>query len=70
MNGVENRVAPDTVLATRNLGGGAQRARPLCPYPKTAKWTGVGSTDEAVNFACVDGEHEAGDFKITGPGSN
>jgi pimeloyl-ACP methyl ester carboxylesterase len=70
VNWVENGVAPDTILATRNLGGGAVRTRPLCPYPKTAKWTGIGSTDEAANFACVDGEHDASDFKITGPGSN
>ena len=70
VNWVENGVAPDTILATRNLGGGAVRTRPLCPYPKTAKWTGVGSTDDAANFVCVDGRHDAKDFKITGPGSN
>jgi feruloyl esterase len=46
------------------------RTRPLCPYPKTAKWTGVGSTDDAANFVCVDGRHDAKDFRITGPGSN
>jgi hypothetical protein len=54
----------------RTLPGGAVRSRPLCAYPKTAQWTGVGSTDEAANFACVDGRHDAADFKITGPGSH
>jgi hypothetical protein len=67
---VENGVAPDTILATRNLGGGAVRTRPLCAYPKTAKWTGTGSTDDAANFVCVDGQHDEDDFKITGFGSN
>lgn len=70
VNWVENGVAPERILATRALSGGAVRSRPLCPYPKTAKWTGVGSTDDAANFACVDGQQDAADFKITGPGSN
>ncbi len=70
VNWVENGVAPDTILATRNLGGGAVRSRPLCAYPKTAKWIGTGSTDDAANFACVDGRHDDDDFKITGFGSN
>ena len=67
---VEKGIAPDRILATRTLPGGALRTRPLCAYPKTAKWTGVGSTDDAVNFACVDGQHDAADFKVTGPGSH
>ena len=29
------------------------RTRPLCAYPKVARWTGKGSTDEAANFVCV-----------------
>jgi pimeloyl-ACP methyl ester carboxylesterase len=67
---VEDGNAPDTIMASRTLPGGALRTRPLCAYPKTAQWTGAGSTDSAANFVCVDGRHEAADFKITGPGSN
>ena len=67
---VERGIAPERVLATRTLPSGALRTRPLCAYPKTAQWIGTGSTDDAANFACVDGQHEAGDFKITGPGAN
>jgi pimeloyl-ACP methyl ester carboxylesterase len=67
---VENGKAPDTIMASRSLGGTAVRTRPLCAYPKTAKWTGLGSSDIAANFVCVDGRHDTGDFKITGPGSN
>ena len=60
---VEHKKAPDVVIASkyatdyaRLLGfppGEALRTRPLCPYPKTAKWKGSGSTDEAVNFECA-----------------
>lgn len=70
VNWVENGVAPDTILASRNLEDGAVRTRPLCAYPKTAVFTGTGSTDDAANFACVDGQHDKDDFKITGFGSN
>ncbi len=50
---VEKGTAPDTIVAFRPLSAGI-RTRPLCPYPKVARWKGQGSTDEAVNFACVD----------------
>jgi pimeloyl-ACP methyl ester carboxylesterase len=66
---VEKGIAPDRVMASRTLPGGGVRTRPLCAYPKAAEWTGSGSTDDAANFACVDGQHEADDFKITGYGS-
>ena len=65
---VENGNAPDTIMASRTLPGGALRTRPLCAYPKTAQWTGLGSTDSAANFVCVGGQHDAADFQITGPG--
>jgi feruloyl esterase len=29
------------------------QSRPLCAWPKQARWTGTGSTDEAANFRCV-----------------
>ncbi len=31
----------------------ADRTRPLCPYPPTARYKGAGSLDEASSFACV-----------------
>ncbi|HEY0624588.1 tannase/feruloyl esterase family alpha/beta hydrolase [Sphingomonas sp.] len=30
----------------------AQRTRPLCAWPKVARWDGKGSTDDAASFAC------------------
>jgi feruloyl esterase len=29
------------------------RTRPLCAYPKTARYKGTGSTDVAGNFECA-----------------
>lgn len=65
VNWVERGVAPDSVLATArgagNAGGvntdvpsdwAANRSRPLCPYPKIAKYSGSGSLDSASNFSC------------------
>lgn len=66
VNWVENGVAPDTLLASRTLPGGAIRTRPLCAFPKTAMWTGTGSTDDAANFVCMDGRHDAHDFAVKG----
>jgi pimeloyl-ACP methyl ester carboxylesterase len=50
---VEKGVAPKTIQASRTRPDGSKMTRPLCPYPATAKWTGTGSTDDAVNFSCV-----------------
>jgi hypothetical protein len=48
---VENAKAPDSILA---LGGTAMptRTRPLCPYPQTAIWDGVGDKNVAASFRC------------------
>jgi feruloyl esterase len=58
---VENGVAPDKIIATKyktdgNPASGVARTRPLCPYPQVARYSGSGSTDEAANFACVEGQ--------------
>jgi hypothetical protein len=50
---VEKGVAPDQILATagpRSPWPG--RTRPLCPYPKIARYAGSGSIEEAANFRC------------------
>jgi feruloyl esterase len=44
--------APEDVIGSRTLDGGGERTRPLCVYPKVARWTGHGSTDVAANFVC------------------
>ena len=49
---VENKSAPDTILASHSTEGKVDRTRPLCPYPQVAKYKGTGSIDEAANFTC------------------
>ena len=50
---VESGTLPDRVIATKSSGGQVTRTRPLCAYPKVARWSGNGSIDEAANFSCV-----------------
>ena len=50
---VESDKAPDRIVASRIRNGKVDRTRPLCPYPRTAKYKGTGSTDIAENFVCT-----------------
>jgi len=65
VNWVEKGQAPDRIIATArgqgNPGGenkelpaswSAGRARPLCPYPKVARYKGEGSLESADSFVC------------------
>ena len=49
----ESGTAPDQILATHVTNNSVDMTRPLCPYPKVARWQGVGSTNDAADFACV-----------------
>lgn len=49
---VENKSAPDAILASHSTEGKVDRTRPLCPYPQVAKYKGNGSIDDAANFSC------------------
>jgi hypothetical protein len=50
---VEKGQAPSSMLANRIVGDKIVRTRPLCPYPKVARYSGKGSIDEAANFTCT-----------------
>jgi feruloyl esterase len=55
VNWVENRIAPDRVVATASSPayfGVASRSRPLCPYPKQSRYKGTGDINDASNFIC------------------
>lgn len=65
VNWVEKGQAPDAVTASArgagNAGGvnadlpagwSATRTRPLCPYPKVARYKGSGDVEQAASFAC------------------
>jgi feruloyl esterase len=49
---VEKGEAPETIAAAHLTNGKVDRTRPLCAYPKVAKYKGSGSTDDAANFVC------------------
>ncbi len=49
----EEGTAPNKVIGGQRLPAGKVRTRPICVYPRVAKWTGQGSSDNAANFVCV-----------------
>ncbi|MBI4594746.1 MAG: tannase/feruloyl esterase family alpha/beta hydrolase [Candidatus Tectomicrobia bacterium] len=53
-NWVEKSQAPDQILASQlDKDGKTVRTRPLCAYPKVAKYKGSGSMDDGANFICA-----------------
>ncbi len=65
VNWVEKGTAPEAIVASArgagNAGGvnadvpatwAANRTRPLCPYPKVARYSGSGSLEVAASFTC------------------
>jgi feruloyl esterase len=49
---VEQKKAPDQIVASHATNGAVDRTRPLCPYPQVAKYSGSGSQNDAANFTC------------------
>ena len=49
---VEKGSAPGEIVATSQKEG-ITGTRPICPYPTVARYKGLGSTDEASNYSCV-----------------
>jgi feruloyl esterase len=50
---VEQGKAPEMMIASHSDKGTVDRTRPLCRYPRIAKYKGTGSTDDAANFTCA-----------------
>jgi feruloyl esterase len=48
----ESGIAPDRLIASRVSDNHVNMTRPICSYPAVAKYNGVGSTNDAANFAC------------------
>jgi feruloyl esterase len=48
----ESGIPPDRLIASRVSDNHVNMTRPICPYPARAKYNGVGSTNDAGNFAC------------------
>ena len=55
---VEKGAAPKRIVATKYVDNdrakGVEMTRPLCVYPKAAKYKGTGDTNDASNFICAD----------------
>lgn len=49
---VERDEAPDSILASKIVGGQVVRTQPLCPYPTVAKYDGRGSVMDASSYQC------------------
>ena len=58
VNWVENGIAPDSIVATQSLGGGAIRTRKICKYPDGLVYNGTGSTDNEASFHCEAHGHD------------
>jgi feruloyl esterase len=50
---VEQGKKPKQIIAFHSTNGQVDKSRPLCPYPRVAKYKGNGSINEAANFSCV-----------------
>jgi pimeloyl-ACP methyl ester carboxylesterase len=60
---VENGKTPNRIIASVNAANPSlddlatpvspTRTRPICPYPRYARYVGSGSIDDATNFKCV-----------------
>jgi len=52
---VEKGQAPDRIAAwaAPNQAWFPKRSRPLCPWPRYARYTGSGSVEDAANFVCA-----------------
>jgi len=55
-NWVEKGQAPDRIIGSQldKEKKNVVRTRPMCAYPKVAKYKGSGSIDDEANFICVD----------------
>ena len=52
---VEQGEAPQRIVATQTSAslGSLPVSRPLCPYPRTAQWSGHADPNNAANFVCA-----------------
>lgn len=49
---VEQDRAPERIIASKVVDEKVVRTRPLCAWPKVARYKGTGDTDEAASFTC------------------
>jgi Tannase and feruloyl esterase len=52
---VEHRVAPSRLIASHFTAGVADKTRPICAYPKMARYKGKGDPNQPGAWVCADG---------------
>ena len=52
---VEHGVAPSRLIASHFTAGVADKTRPICAYPKIARYTGKGDPNQPSAWVCTDG---------------
>ena len=52
---VEHGVAPSRLIASHFTAGVADKTRPICAYPKIARYKGKGDPNQPASWACTDG---------------
>lgn len=55
----EHRIRPETIPASHQANGTADRTRNLCPYPQLSTYNGTGSADDAASYTCRAPSHVA-----------
>jgi len=53
VNWVEKGQSPEGIEASQMVQGKAVRKRPLCSWPKVARYRGTGDVTDASSFSCV-----------------
>jgi feruloyl esterase len=53
---VTKRAAPDSIAASHIAAGAATFTRPLCAFPKVARWDGHGDSSQASSYRCASGQ--------------
>lgn len=51
---VEKGLPPEKIIAGRYENGVTQMTRPVCPYPRIARYNGTGDSNDAASFSCID----------------
>src|SRR5206468_446462 len=52
---VERGQAPDRITAVHQTAGSVDSARPLCPFPQEARYSGSGDREDAASYVCAAG---------------
>ena len=52
---VEHGVAPSRLIASHFTAGVADKTRPICAYPKIARYKGTGDPNQPGAWVCTDG---------------